>query len=86
MLAPIVGKDLKQKVFLEVVLRVLEGLINRGFVWFSVVWNLCVCFNYDGISKSAKLYDVVCDGTAWWGILVRLVPDHFWGEKSQNEG
>ena len=20
------------------------------------------------------------------GILVRLVPDHFWGEKSQNEG
>ena len=66
MLAPIVGKDLKQKVFLEVVLRVLEGLINRGFVWFSVVWNLCVCFNYDGISKSAKLYDVVCDGTAWW--------------------
>ena len=30
-LAPIVGKDIKQKFLLDVVLRVLEGLINRGF-------------------------------------------------------
>ena len=30
-LAPIVGKDLKQKLFVEVVLRVLEGPINRYF-------------------------------------------------------
>ena len=36
MLAPIVDKDLKQKLFLEVVLRVLEGLINRGFFLFSI--------------------------------------------------
>ena len=35
MLALIVGKDLKQKLFLEVVLRVLEGLINRGFWEFQ---------------------------------------------------
>ena len=36
MLAPIVDKDVKQKLFLEVVLRVLEGLINRGFFGFFI--------------------------------------------------
>ena len=35
-LAPIVGKHLEQKFFLEVVWRVLEGLINRGFFLFSI--------------------------------------------------
>ena len=34
MLAPIVGKDLKQKFFLEVFLRVLKGLIKRVFLFF----------------------------------------------------
>ena len=28
---PLVGKDLEQKIFLELVLEAIEGLINRGF-------------------------------------------------------
>ena len=35
-LAPIVGKEIKQKFLLDVVLRVLKGLINRGFFRFSM--------------------------------------------------
>ena len=36
-LAPIEGKDLGQKFLLGIVLGVLEGLINRGFFWFSIL-------------------------------------------------
>ena len=38
-LAPIEGKDLKHKLFLEVVLRVLEGLINFHFFICSVYYT-----------------------------------------------
>ena len=36
-LAPIVGKELQQKFLLGIALGVLEGLINRGFFWFSIL-------------------------------------------------
>ena len=36
-LAPIVGKDLGQQFLLGIVLGVLEGLINRGFFWNSIL-------------------------------------------------
>ena len=36
-LAPIEGKDLGQQFLLGIVLGVLEGLIKRGFFWFSIL-------------------------------------------------
>ena len=36
-LAPIVGKDLGHKFLLGIALGVLEGLIKRGFIWFSIL-------------------------------------------------
>ena len=36
-LVPIEGKDWGQKFSMGIVLGVLEGLINRGFFWFSIL-------------------------------------------------
>ena len=79
------GNKYSLRVFREGSSQIIAFLISNILHWAKH------CFLKLSLRKFYCLFVLIFSALfyiifAWWGILVRLVPDHFWGEKSQNEG